>query len=210
MEPHGACRLTHSMGHSTPVSPTRPSQDTPQRSGFLLPQISVISTRRHCPRCGAPSACDSEPRVALLHHRSAGVTVTAATTTGQHSVPGITRVLLVEPPAIVEPRKQKPGGTERPAPRVGLKATSTTFQNPGSSHSNREQETHRGHRGSPQCQTARMQLQILVVAPCLLHHRKTTDGGPCQQREGAPCFRLPSVHANVMPLILIYKFNEVQ
>lgn len=170
MEPHGASRLTHSMGHSTPVSPTRPSQDTPQRSGFLLPQISVISTRRHCPRCGAPSACDSEPRVALLHHCSAGVTVIAATTTGQHSVPGITRVLLVEPLAIVESRKQKPGGTERPAPRVGLKATSTTFQNPGSSHSNREQETHRGHRGSPHCQTARMQLQFLVVAPCLLHH----------------------------------------
>lgn len=89
---------TNLWGHSFPISPMRPSQDTPQKSGVPLLQTPVISTDGHGPHRAAPSSCGSETHVAILHHCSTRVTVMAATMMGTLSA-GITHTVLLEPPA---------------------------------------------------------------------------------------------------------------
>lgn len=88
-EPHAS--PPHPLQGTTafPFPLTRPSLDT-QPGQDPLPQTPVIST---------PSAREPETRVTLLHHCSTGVTATAATTVGQPSVPGTTRMVPLQSPA---------------------------------------------------------------------------------------------------------------
>lgn len=115
-EPHASPPNPLQGTTAFPFPLTRLSLDT-QLGRDPLPQTPVISTHRDHTCSRALSTRDPETRVTLLHHCSTGMTVTAATTVGQPSVPGTMSMVPLQSPASGH------HGVKKMAPELGSHPT---------------------------------------------------------------------------------------
>lgn len=150
------------------------------KSGVPL-SSPAVSVHGHCLPHGAPSTCDAQSRVALLHHRSTGATVMAATAMGtlsaRHHTHGLTGASSQR--GITESKKRKPEALSD----LTRKSRSSTFQNFQQESRRLGWDTRCPHtRRVGTLRQLEVQLRGFLVARCLLPPPKATNGRLCQRK----------------------------